>query len=647
MSSTHDKLISITRRRALSALGATLAFSAGSGCFDRPREKILPYSKKSPQIPGVPEIYATSMVLDGFATGVLVESRDGRPTKIEGNPDHPASLGATRAFEQASILDLYDPHRAKAVLHRGQPSSWERFAAAMKQNLETGRVVRILMPPEGSPLLGGLLDELAETHDLRVCFHAAVDRRGRREATTAVFGREVELAYDFSRARAVLALDADFTCTMPNAIRWARDFAASRRPSLEADQMCRFHSVEPFPSPTGTLADERLSCRALDVAAVAAAVLAELVRLGAAPPQASGLGDPAATPEQDRFARAAAADLLAAGERAIVVAGDQQPAQTHVLACLLNAALGSLGQVVTLLPPALLRPVFEQSLGELLTELEAGSVDTLFVLDGDPSSTVPGEADLVSLLRRVPMSVRLGAYPDETAAACRWFLPQSHYLEAWGDARSYDGTVSFVQPLIAPLYETRSPAEVLGIAANRARPDSYQLLRERWRGKRGRPCQRPGATGVQRGLRPSTAAPPHPIRPDWGRATELLAGAPRPPGGVELRFPPSPCIYDGRFSRNAWLLELPHPTTKQTWGNAAILGPVLAAELGSSPRRSSTRSRQRRRSRSSSGMAWSWTARRSAPRLERSARSLPPTSRRLSAFGRWRGGQSWRAPSVT
>jgi molybdopterin-containing oxidoreductase family iron-sulfur binding subunit len=452
----------------------------------------------------------------------------------------------------------------------------------MKENLAGGRVVRILMPPESSPLIGRLLDELAQQTDLRVCFHSPADRGGVREAASTVFGRELEPHFDFTRARVVLALDADFTCTMPNAVRWARDFAKFRRPSSPSAEMGRFYCVEPLPSPTGSLADERLLCRASDVAAFAAAVLVEVIARGAAPAGAAPILEltrPQPVAEHAALARAVAEDLVAAGSRAIVIAGDQQPAPTHVLATLLNAALGALGDTVTLRPTPLLRPSTEQPLEELLAELEAGAVDTLLLLDGDPVGSAPAETELASLIERVPTTVRLGLYEDETSAACRWFLPMSHYLEAWGDARSYDGTVSFVQPLVAPLYETKPLASVLAMVLGRAAPDSYDLLRAHWREQWGEPFEPRWEASIQRGLDPTTFAPVEAV-PDWSRAATRLARAPARYEGVELRFPLSPCVFDGRFSRNAWLQELPHPMTKQTWGNAAIMSVTLASSLG-------------------------------------------------------------------
>lgn len=612
------------RREMLELMGASMVLAGLGGCFGERANNILPYAQQPPEItPGIPLMYATSMVLDGFATGLLVQSREGRPIKVEGNPEHPASLGATNVFAQASVLELYDPRRARAVLHSGLPSSWLSFYEQVALQPRPG--LRFLLPPQSSPLMGALIAQVQRLRpDAGFTFHAPLHRGAAYAGARRIFGRALDAQYDFRQARIILSLDADFTAAMPMSVRWARDFAEARRLSSPAGQMNRLYIVEAMPSPTGTVADHRLRARSGDVAAVAAHVLAELVAMDAPPPGlppgigrdvidalGSALGD-WPRPDMD-WIRAVARDLRANAGNSIVIAGDRQPAETHALAYLLNAALGNLGRTVTLAAPALLAPEgtaagLGDALGEgmggdtaegtpavsafedLVADMQAGRVDTLVIMEGNPAYTAPVDLAFERALARVPRSVHLSLFHNETSALCRWFLPSTHFLESWGDARAYDGTISFVQPLIEPLYDGIMPTQVLAAFAGQPETSGYVLLRDFWRRRlAATPATTPATTidqrweeYIQRGFIPGTRAPAVSPAVQWREAGAIVASAlrPRARAGLELSFEQSPKVYDGRFTNNGWLLELPHPLTKLTWDNAAIVSPRTAARLG-------------------------------------------------------------------
>jgi molybdopterin-containing oxidoreductase family iron-sulfur binding subunit len=596
----------MSRRAFMKLLGASAALAGLAACTRAPAEKILPYGRQVPELtPGIPLHYATSMVLGGYATGLLVESHEGRPTKIEGNPEHPASLGAAGVYEQASVLQLYDPYRAKQARDGRTPKRWddiERALGAMagEQPGGSGAGLRFLLRPTSSPLTSSLVDRVRERYpDARFHFHAPLSAAGSAASSLALFGGALVPQHDFSRATVVLALDSDFMGSRPFSLRYARDFAARRHAGLSriggADSgpgMNRLYVVEGMWSPTGTLADHRLRVRAGDVVAVAAALLREVVallgdRAGAAARGAAGALAPLAdtAPAPAAWLQALARDLVAAAGSGIVIAGEEQTTAVHALAFALNEALGNVGSTVWYTTA----PIFEygaasHDLAPLTEAMRAGEVQSLVIVGGNPIYDAPADLAFADALKSVENTAYLGLYENETAAACTLFAPESHYLESWGDLRAYDGTISLIQPLIAPLYDSRTVDELLAVFAG---PDgaggtsAHSLLRESWRNRAGgRFVQREWDETVGRGFAPSSRFERLSPSLQWSALPPLLNGSMRRTDGIEVVFEHDPRVYDGSFADNAWLQELPDPVTKVAWDNAAVLSPATAAKLG-------------------------------------------------------------------
>jgi Fe-S-cluster-containing dehydrogenase component len=573
------------RRELLELLGASVALAGFGACTQSPREKILPYSQRVADVtPGVATHYATSMVLDGFAMGVLAKSHEGRPTKIEGNPDHPASLGATGAYEQASVLDLYDPGRLRAVRHAGALASWDDALGALSGGPEWRPW--FVLPPQSSPLLGSLVARVRQRYPgARFSFAGPLTRQRVYEATALIWGRALEPAYDFSRARVVLSLGADFLSAMPMSVRWSREFAAARRTAAPDGSMNRLYVLEPMWTPTGGTADHRVAVRTSAIAPIAAAILREVTALV---PSAQALPEALLGPlphgqslPEAAFIRAVARDLVAARGESIVLAGDQAPLALHLLAHVLNGCLGNQGRSTWFTQPALLEPAGGAPLAELASALDADAVDALLILDTNPVYWAPPALELERRIARAPQSFHLSYCDNETSRVCRWALPLSHYLESWGDARAADGTVSLVQPLIEPLHPSRSVVELLAACAGDTTSRGHSLLTEHWKGELGASFESSFEEHLRRGLIAGSAFPRLTLPPRWSRVAEPLGVALATRAQTpELNFEASPSLYDGRFANNAWLLELPHPSTKQTWGNAAVLSPRLAASLG-------------------------------------------------------------------
>jgi Fe-S-cluster-containing dehydrogenase component/anaerobic selenocysteine-containing dehydrogenase len=598
-------------RRNFIKLGTVMTALLGlEGCIRRPIEKIVPYTR-SPEnvIPGISNHYATVYARRGEAVGLLVESHEGRPTKIEGNPEHPSSKGATDLITQASIMDLYDPDRSTSPKKGGANVSFEELDAFLADKLKAhdadkGAKLRVLAPPTNSPTFLRLRD-LARTRFPEARFHtyAAVDENNAREGARLAYGQPVHAIYDYARARVILSLDSDFLQTEPGAIRATRGFADGRRLRSPSDAMSRLYVVESTYSTTGANADHRLRIASRDVERytrlLAKALVAEGVDLG---PIAASLGDHPADGIPAPWIHAVAKELAAHRGRAVVVPGSRQPPSVHALAHALNAALGGIGQVVTYAPVVdggAGTPDATGDLKTLLADIDAKKVDTLFILGGNPVYDAPGDASFGDRLATVPTSVHLASHVDETSAKCTWHIPRAHELEAWSDQRSLDGTWSIQQPLIAPIYGGRTDLEILatlafaafaafaGSADDKPR-GGFDLVRDTLREK-----SQSGILGfdkqwrnaLQRGL--LTGSAPFAFTPTEVKGTDIAAELAKPApsnkgaaGTVEVVFAACPKKLDGRHANNAWLNELPDPMTKIVWDNAAHFSPKTAADLG-------------------------------------------------------------------
>ena len=602
----------MSRRTFMKLLGASAALAGLGACTRAPAEKILPYGRETPELtPGIPLHYATSMVIGGYATGLLVESHEGRPTKVEGNPQHPASLGAAGVYEQASVLQLYDPYRARRARQRRTATSWDNIARALgslpiTRPGATGAGLHFLLRPTSSPLTAVLIGRVKERYPgSQFHFHAPLSTGAMDTSSRALLGASLIPQHDFSRARVVLALDSDFMGLGPFSLRYARDFAGRRHSGISRSsgavagpEMNRMYSVEGMWSATGTLADHRLRVRAGDMAPVAAAILREVLAQrgsagGANTPGGAGMAGVdaalssasagAAAPRS--WIEAVALDLVNGAGSSIVIAGDDQSPEVHALARALNDALGNVGSTVWYSAA----PIYEygessHDLAPLVDAMRSGAVDTLVIAGGNPVYDAPADLDFARALQSVKQTAYVGMYENETAEACGWFAPESHYLESWGDARAYDGTISLVQPLISPLYDTRTIDELLAVFAG---PDSaggsssHSLLRESWRDRAGGTFEdREWEAIVGRGVVTDTMLERLTPRLRWAALPALLKESGRRTDGIEIAFRCDPRVYDGSFANNAWLQELPDPLTKIAWDNAAIVSPATAAKLG-------------------------------------------------------------------
>ncbi len=576
----------VSRRNFLRLSAASLGLAGLTACTRQPIERIVPYVRQPEEIlPGRPLFFATAALSGGYATGVLAESHEGRPTKLEGNPEHPASLGATDAITQASVLNLYDPDRSQSVLNLGRIASWESLVGALgaamsAQSAKEGAGLRLLTGPVTGPTEAALVAQILADYP-RARWHRwdPLGADNARRGLAAAFGAPHAARFDLARAEVVVAIDADLFYAGPAAVRYVRDFTARRKVEPGAAAMNRLYVAEATPSVTGTMADHRLAARPSALPGLVAALAAQLGVAGAVAP--AGLDERAA-----RFAAAAARDLAARRGRSLVVAGETLPPAAHALVAAINDALGNAGETVVYSEPVEVDPVDGRaSLAELATALRAGEVDLLIVSGVNPVYDAPADLDFAAALNREEtLRFHHGLWVDETAELCQWHLPATHELESWADARAYDGTVTLVQPLIEPLYGGKSAIELWAALAGRTATTGYELLQEHWQ-------QTPLAEGsfedafrqaLHDGLVAGTSLPalmPALDADAAAAAARELAGA-VPATGFELAIRPDPCVLDGRHANNGWLQELPKPITRLTWDNALMLAPRTAERLG-------------------------------------------------------------------
>jgi molybdopterin-containing oxidoreductase family iron-sulfur binding subunit len=569
----------ISRRAMLGLMSATLSLSGLAACR-RPVEKIVPYVQApEDMLPGIPLRYATTMPFRGSALGLLVASDEGRPTKIEGNEQHPSTLGSSNVWAQNAIYDLYDPDRSRAVLQAGAEKTWKDFVdywstLHAEHEARGGDGLAILLEPSTSPTEARLVAALrARFPHARVVGYSPLGDENQHAGLRVAMGAEVEPVYRLDQARVVLSLDADFLLHDRDSVRLAREFAAGRR---DPDGMNRLYVAESTLTVTGIAADHRLALPSGSIASLTLALATELAKQGVPVQWAS----PATAEFDAKWVRAVAADLKAHAGQCLILVGDHQPPEVHAAVAALNGALGNTGKTVVYVPTG---DVVRSRTSDLLTltvDLRAGKIKTLVVLGGNPAYDAPADLDFATVAAKATHRIRLGLHVDETSAAAEWHLPQSHFLENWGDARAIGGPLSIVQPLIEPLFAGRSTIEILALLESGQEATGYDLVRETWKPLLGGDFERRWDRTLHDGLLADSAVPTSSPDVDLKTIGKLAATVRPRNSALEIVFVPSSTVLDGRTANSAWMQEVPEPVTKLTWDNAALMSKTDADALG-------------------------------------------------------------------
>lgn len=588
----------LPRREFVKLMGAALALAGLSGCAFQPQEKLVPYVKAPEEmVPGIPLFYATAVPIMGYALGVIAESHEGRPTKVEGNPNHPISKGRTDIWAQASVLDMYDPDRSTRIRLSGSTSNWDDLAGVLNTEFQKARSNRgaglaLLTGTVTSPSTIELINELKRAlPQMTWASYEPINADNERQGAQLAFGKDVHTLYHFDRANVIVSLDCDFLLEEPGHVAYAREFIQGRKMTdnegkakdAKTATMNRLYVIESTPTITGAQADHRFPVKAAQVDGIARALA-----------QAVGVAGVTGSVDANtqKWVTAIADDLKLTQNRGrvLVCAGAHQPPAVHALAHAINATLGSVGAQGTV---SFHQPVegntalHEQSLRNLISKMNAGRVQTVLVIDTNPAYSAPAALKFADALRKVPLKVHMGAYEDETSVLCDWHVPMAHYLESWGDLRAVDGTTSVVQPIIRPLYEAaHTPAELFSSMLGRHNLSDYDIVRgyyerrqqgrvsEERQGQANLAFDRTWQSIVHNGLVPGSASPVVGVAL---RALSLPAATPVGQG-MEINFRPDPSLWDGRYNNNAWLQELPKAYSKITWDNAIFVSPQTALD---------------------------------------------------------------------
>jgi MoCo/4Fe-4S cofactor protein with predicted Tat translocation signal len=564
---------SVSRRNFIKVMGASLALAGLSGCVIQPPEKVVPYVKQAEEyIPGKALYYATAMTHGGTATGLLARSNDFRPTKLEGNPSHPQSLGATDVLTQAALLGMYDPDRSQEITYRGEPKTWGEFVKTVRASLDENRKdggagIRFLTETITSPTVIAQFKQIsAELPNAKWFQYDPLNRDNATAGAKMAFGSAANTVYNFDKAERILSLDSDFLSGFN--VRQIKDFTKGR--TISEEKMNRLYAVETTITITGAKADHRLAVKPSQVVEIAKAVA-----------KAVGVGGANST-YSNKWVDEMAKDLVAHQGKSLVIVGDNQPPFVHAIAHVINSTLKNVGTTVTYTEPlnANAETLQIDGLKELIKTIDGGAVKMLVVLGGNPFYNTPSDLRLnADRMKSIPLVVRLGQHADETSEWSHWHVSEKHFLETWSDTRAFDGTVAFTQPLTKSLYDGRSISEIVQLFAkeNSEKPE-LDILKDYWKAN-GLADEKSWRKAVHDGVVPNTlaAAKTVSVNADFiGQPETKSANS----GSLEISILPDPCVYDGRFANNGWLQELPNPINKITWENVALVSPKTAEKLG-------------------------------------------------------------------
>ncbi len=601
----------VSRRGFMKIMGASMALAGLSGCTKQPDEPIYPYIKQPEDLVlGKPLYFATAFPFPTGALPLLIKSDAFRPIKVDGNPDHPMSNGASDPISQGTLLGLYDPDRSPRVLHRGEQSQFAIFQAAFINAMQDkrsagGQGLYILSGTVTSPTLAAQWKKAQAVYpQAKWIQYDPVNRDSARTASKAVFGDFYDAQYKLSDADVIVSLDADFLSgiNQPGFVKLAGDFAARRRMvepgSEDGSKMNRLYVIESSPTTTGFKADHRLAVRASDMPAFALALSSAV-----APGGGTG-GSPALTESLSetakKFVAAVTKDLKASGGKCVVIPGEHAHASVHAAAMAMNESLGNVGKTVVYTETVNPMPTIQMDdFKSLVADMNAGKVEWLIILDSNPVYASPADVNFADALNNVKKVVHLGSHVDETARTAEWHINSAHYLEAWSDARAYDGTVTILQPMIDPLYGGKTAHDIIQSMLDDPAASTFDVVRGNWfsggessagldsGAQSSESVAMAGAlTGesdakwrkaLHDGMIADSAFKPKTLSVKAGSMSP--AAAPQK-GAVEIIFRPDPSLYDGRFSNIGWLQELPKPVTNMSWDNAALMSHTTAAKLG-------------------------------------------------------------------
>lgn len=582
----------ISRRGFLGLMSGTLAMAGLAGCR-KPIEKIVPYVNPPEEvIPGIANFYATNMPFKTSAFGLIAEAHEGRPTKLEGNKEHPASLGAANLYMQASVMDLYNPDRLQKVIHDGVEKDWDQFVTAWRDLREKylqnrGKGLAIISESFSSLTASRLLEQFSRSFPEAKTAAWEASELTAPDNIVEIDGRDYRRMYRLRKAKVILTLEYDLFSANPEMVTNASGFSSGRRLRKPQDSMNRLYSVESNYTLTGAMADHRLKLSAGLIPGFLLALTAELSKMGVLIDLPAEFKNYTGKFEFDQKWLSAVADDLAANRgKSLIAAGSALGKDVLQLVQALNEALGNIGETVEFREA---EDVFVSD-SDAVEEIFAApdQVETLIIIGGNPAYDTPTNWKVSDAIRKIPNTVHLTNFANDTSVLCNWQINRTHYLEQWGDVRAVDGTAGIIQPLIAPLYDGKAEIELWSLLATGENARGYDIVRETWndlirRGNFDKEWNKVLHDGLLVGSEAEIKTPRlsrneiNIINRD--SFTEIIPTK----ESLEINLYLSPALYDGRYAENGWMQELPDPVTKLTWDNAALVNIKTAGELGVKP----------------------------------------------------------------
>lgn len=567
------------RRHFLKIMGASIALAGLAACR-KPVQKILPYTKRPVEIiPGIPNIYATSFPFMGSLTGLLVTSNDGRPTKIEGNPDHPASLGGTSIHHQADILSLYDPDRSRNPINNDAISEWPIFVSSLASLLNSNSRVAFLTEQSSSQTLS-VLKQSAKKKFKKTSFVSfePFGEQNIQSGNFIAFGTKVRTANHFDKANLIVSIGDDFLSDPVNGVANAKGFSRKRKLQNSNDSMNRLFVVESDYTITGSTADNRLAIKHDDFEAFVFALASVLSKNIRGLDTFKGYKNDFSS---HNWISVLAAELTSNKGNSLITLNKQASPEAHAAISAINLALGNAGNTVTYYNSEEANTLSDVK--TLFEEISNGDYDALIIIGGNPVYTLPKSIKASEAIKSAPLSIHLSNYVDETSKLCNWHVNKAHFLEAWGDGRSYTGAESIIQPLIQPLFNGKSDIEFLNAIVNQTDVSGYKLVQETWRKTFGISFDKKWRKALHDGIINTTTYPTVRTRltATFSRnLSDALTRSKTSSNKMELVVKPDLKLVDGRYSNNGWLQELPDPVTKITWDNVALISINTAKSLG-------------------------------------------------------------------
>ncbi len=560
------------RRQFLKLMGASLLLGGLSGCGENKSDHALPYVNQPEGVtPGVPRYYATGVLFDGYVQPVIATTYAGRPTKLDGNAEHPMTRGKSDAFTQSAIFELYDPERSKVPLRDGIPSTWHVLASELVEmrarwRERGGEGLRILIGATTSPTLKRQIANMSNQFPkMRWSQLPPPGLARQNEAMAVAFGRPVVPHVRLDQCEAIVSLDHDLLGPGAHQVAHAGGWAQRRGEAVPGEGRSRLHVAESVPSLTGTVASVRLASDPARTALLAQAIGAEFAIAGFARPDLQ--------PLEKQWLDRAISELRAHRGRSLLVIGAQCEPQLQALAPIINEHLKNTGATVWYSEPIHLSAADAQPLASLTAEIAAGAVETLLMIDCNPAYASPGVLKFSERLTGVPNRIHVGLHVDETAQLCRWHVPLSHALESWSDGRAVDGTATIIQPPVRPLYASRSVHQMFDLLLGVSDSTADGAVRATWREIFSADFDQRWTRALRDGFVADTGAQPTAAT---ARAPAQSQQQKHELDQVEIVFKPDPTVWDGRFANIAWLQELPKPLSKITWDNIVAISPAVA-----------------------------------------------------------------------